>query len=120
MNSVATTHSVGAFTDFYCASSNLGENSFLKFELSREQCLEMIKEVLSDLGADFREFGDRLLCVLREGYETYVFELNIQQISISCFAVHMNNLKKIHSLTELIEIRFELALAAQELRANSN
>lgn len=83
------------------------QNQFLKFQLNRDQCLQMIKSVLSELNAHIKEFGDKLLCIVREGTATYAFELTFEFMPNNA-VVRVENFRVLNSFSELVELRYQM------------
>ncbi len=79
----------------------------LKFDMNREECIQMIKSVLKELNAHMKEFGDKILCILREGCSTYAFELNIES-KPTFSAIRVENFRVINSFSEVVEWKFQL------------
>ncbi|MBS1957168.1 MAG: hypothetical protein JST89_23465 [Cyanobacteria bacterium SZAS-4] len=89
------------------SSTIFGQNQLLTFDMNREQVLQMIKSVLKELNAHIKEFGDKILCILREESLTYAFELNIESKPTSS-SVRVENFRVVNSFSELVELRFQL------------
>lgn len=89
------------------SSCIFGQNQLLTFDMNREQCMQMIKSVLKELNAHIKEFGDRILCVLREESLTYAFELNIES-KLTSSSVRVENFRVVNSFSELIELKLQL------------
>lgn len=83
------------------------QSQLLTFDMDREQCMQMIKSVLRELNAHIKEFGDKILCVLREESRTYAFELNIESKPTSS-SVRVENFRVVNSFSELVELKFQL------------